>query len=90
MRLSKNFGVLTFGNIFGQKLDYRNKLISGTDNDTENVPECTGDNVPEFETVIGTHGLNKKSSWLHTLLFSHCTEPVHITRSHCYSVHFRF
>ena len=27
-----------FCNIFGKKLDYRNKLISGTDTDTKNVP----------------------------------------------------
>ena len=26
--------------------------------DTENVPECTGKNVPKFKTVTGSHGLS--------------------------------
>ena len=48
--------------------DYRNKPSFGTVTDTENVPECTGknvpvfpvhfqENVPKFETLTETHGL---------------------------------
>ena len=58
-----------FGKIFSKKLDYRNKPIFVTKTDTENVPECTGknvpvfpvhfhENVPDFENLTETHGLS--------------------------------